>query len=78
MAVKFQAGRAAVLKNTGGKKKTPNDKVRRAYYQITDGRWAMETALTELGDQQALQAFRKLVQAIDDLNKTLDRNWLWD
>lgn len=66
------------LKPTGGKQKTPNDNVRRAYYKMSDGRYALESALTELGDPQVAQSFQKVRQAIDEFQRTLSRNWLWD
>lgn len=78
MAVKYQGGRAVVLKNTGGKKHTPNDNIRQGYYKLSDGRYALEPAIGELGDPQVAQAFQKVRQAIDEFHKTLSRNWLWD
>jgi hypothetical protein len=78
MAVKFQGGKAVTLKPTGGKQKTPNDNVRRAYYKMSDGQYALESALTELGDPEVLAAFQKVRQSIDQFHTVLSRKWLWD
>ena len=45
---------------------------------MSDGRYGLESALTELGDLEVLAAFQKVRQTIDDFHTILSKKWLWD
>ena len=60
------------------KKDTPDDSIRRGYYSMSDGMYALEDAIKSLGDKKLLTLWNAIKKSNSALYKYLDKNYNWD
>lgn len=60
------------------KKQTPNEKIRKAYYETIDGISLLKEAVKDLQDEELIQKSQELDKKLSEIRDILDSKYLWD